>query len=292
MTLSTDAAIATTRALASELGIACEPVVVADRSNLVLRLDPHPLVARVAMATSLARVGMEWLRREVEVARFLGERGALVTRPATTLDPGPHARDGFTLSFWELEPLLDTPVDPGAAGRSLAAAHRALAAYPRAKLPLWGGVEEARAVHARALARGVFDESDRTRLARAWERAEELVATAPSRTANMQAVHGDAHLGNVLASVRGAVWTDWEDAFVGPVEWDLASLRSRAELFGEDAEAIARASEAYDAPFDPELARELGLVRNLQVIPWLALFAERQPELIPRMRARLAKLGL
>jgi hypothetical protein len=31
-------------------------------------------------------------------------------------------------------------------------------------------------------------------------------------------------------------------------------------------------------------------VRNVQVIPWLAVFAERHPELLPRMRARIAAL--
>ena len=106
----------------------------------------------------------------------------------------------------------------------------------------------------------------------------------------MQTVHGDAHLGNVLSTARGPVWTDWEDAFFGPVEWDLACLRSKAELFGEERDAIDEACASYDAPLARDLVRDLALVRTLQVIPWLAIFAERQPELFPRMRARLAKL--
>jgi thiamine kinase-like enzyme len=106
----------------------------------------------------------------------------------------------------------------------------------------------------------------------------------------MQPVHGDAHLGNVLATARGAVWTDWEDAFVGPIEWDLASLRSRLVLFGEEREAIEAACEGYDHEHDPALVDDLALCRNLQVIPWLAVFAERDPSLVPRMKARIAKL--
>ncbi|GMV14594.1 MAG: hypothetical protein HS104_42125 [Polyangiaceae bacterium] len=60
MTPSADAAIAEVRALAAELGVPAEPVVVADRGNLVLLLDVpgEPLIARVAMATSLVRVGL------------------------------------------------------------------------------------------------------------------------------------------------------------------------------------------------------------------------------------------
>jgi thiamine kinase-like enzyme len=127
-------------------------------------------------------------------------------------------------------------------------------------------------------------------LERGFAEADRIVASAPSRTRSMQAVHGDAHIGNVLATSRGAVWTDWEDAFLGPVEWDLACLRSRLELFGEERDVIEAMTAAYDAPYDASLAADLGLVRNVQVIAWLAVFAERQPELADRMRRRLGKL--
>lgn len=284
--ITNDDAVATVARLAAELGLDVTPSVIADRSNLVLRLDPLPLVARVAMATSLARVGMAWLRREVEIARFL--RDAPVTRPAERVDPGPHERDGLVVSFWERETLLERPADPAEAGRALAACHRALVTYPPDRVPRLGGWEEARAVRARADA--ALDPDERARVARAWDEAERVVEGAVARTASFQAVHGDAHLGNVLGTPRGTLWTDWEDAFLGPVEWDLACLRSRAELFGEERAAIDAACAAYDGPFDPELARALGLARNLQVIVWLAVFAERQPELAERMRARIARL--
>jgi Ser/Thr protein kinase RdoA (MazF antagonist) len=153
-----------------------------------------------------------------------------------------------------------------------------------------GAWDEARAVKDRALASPHLDEGERRRLARGFDRAERIVEGAPARSASMQAVHGDAHLGNVLGTARGALWTDWEDAFVGPIEHDLACLRSKAELFGEDREAIEAACQAYDVEHDPALVHDLGVVRNAQVIVWLAVFAERQPELAPRMRARLGRL--
>lgn len=290
MTISNEAAIAEAQALAEELGLAdVRPAVLADRSNLVLRLDPHPVAARIAMATSTVRVGMAWLRREVEISRLLDARGVAVTRPSAAIEAGPFERAGLVISFWELERVLDAPVDPALAGSRLAAAHRALRGAP-IELPLWGGWEEARAVLVRARTSGSWTEGERSRIERAWERAERIVESAGARTASLQPVHGDAHLRNVLATARGPVWTDWEDAFVGPVEWDLACLRSRLELFGEERESIEAMTRAYDAPHDAELARELGLARNLQVIPWLAVFAEREPELLPRMRARIERL--
>jgi hypothetical protein len=286
---SIDDATQAVAALITELGMVARPSVLADRSNLVLALDPLPLVARVAMATSASRVGLAFLGREVLVARFLDAAGCAVTRPARSIDPGPYERDGLVISLWEREDL-EGELDARLAGVRLSDCHRALARLDPALLPRWGGWEEARAVLDRALASPHLTEPERARVRRAWEIGERLVEGAEMRTASMQGIHGDAHLGNVLASARGPVWTDWEDAFVGPVEWDLASLRSRAALFGEDVEAIEAACAGYAGPFDPELVRELALCRNLQVIPWLAVFAERDVSLVPRLRARIGRL--
>lgn len=288
---STALVIEHTRALARELGLEADPVVIADRSNVVLHLAPHHLVARVAMATSMARVGMAWLRREVEVSRFLDARGASVTRPSAGIEPGPFERAGLVVSFWALEPLAPREaLDPREAGARLAEAHRLLRDPGAPALPEWGGWTEARVVLDRARAGGAWSPSEQRRIESAWDRAERVVESARGRSASFQPVHGDAHLLNVLATARGAVWTDWEDAFVGPVEYDLACLRSRAELFGEERDVIDAMSGGYDGPFDAALVRELGLVRNLQVIPWLAVFAERDPSLLPRMRARIERL--
>ncbi len=168
-------------------------------------------------------------------------------------------RGGLILSFWERETLSSAAVDPAAAGAALRRAHELLVDYD-APLPRWGGFAEAREVLARVRVDGLMDEDDLARVDAAWERAERIVEDAESRSAAFQAVHGDAHIGNVLATQRGPLWTDWEDAFVGPIEFDIACLSA------------------------------LGLVRNVQVIPWLAVFARRTPELLPRMRARIAKL--
>lgn len=281
-----DDVVGSVRSLARSLGHDAPAEVLADRANLVLALG-ESVVARVAMATSASRVGTAWLKREVEVSRFLGP--ALTTQPAAHVACGPHEIDGLVVSFWQREAIVGAP-DPREAGRKLAACHRALVSYPEGALPWMGAWEEARAVKDRALTSPHLDAAERRQLARGFERAERIVEGAPERSASMQAVHGDAHLGNALGTARSVLWTDWEDAFVGPIEHDLACLRSKAELFGEEREAIEAACAAYDVEHDEALVRDLGVVRNAQVIVWLALFAERQPELAPRMRARLTRL--
>ena len=57
-----------------------------------------------------------------------------------------------------------------------------------------------------------------------------------------QPIHGDAHLGNVLAGGR---WLDFDEACLGPPEWDLACLRHRAVVFGEIRDEIESALAAY-----------------------------------------------
>jgi hypothetical protein len=275
MDVSVDGAIAIVKAHLRELGRPCEPSVLADRSNLVLALEPSSSIARVAMATSASHVG-------------LAARGAPSTRPSVELPPGPHERDGYVLSYWARETLVDF-VAPEAKGIALAEVHAALRSFPTERLPTLGAWEEARAMLPGLRASAWLDAEARDRVARAWDRAEHVVRGADARTASWQAVHGDAHLGNVLATTNGALWTDWEDAFLGPIEWDLATLVSRHQLFGEEP-TLPSVLAAYAQPYDAALVEELLEARSLQAIVWLHLFAERDPSLRVRVQARVDRL--
>jgi thiamine kinase-like enzyme len=48
--------------------------------------------------------------------------------------------------------------------------------------------------------------------------------------------HGDAHLGNLIASPKGWLWLDFEDVSLMPRFWDLASAVARTPLLGETKE--------------------------------------------------------
>ena len=189
------------RKLALSLGVECDPVLVADASNLVLRLAPHPIVARVAMATSMVRAGVAWLEREVLIARFLDQRGGAVTRPSRRLDPGPFERGGLVVSFWELETELPHGPDPRRAARELGKLHRELRELSQ-PVPEWGAFQEMRAVHERMHASPSFTPAERRRVEAAWGRAEEVVASSRARSARFQIVHGDAHIRNVMQTER------------------------------------------------------------------------------------------
>lgn len=287
--MESERAIELSRALAMRLGLECTPRVLADRSHVVLAFEPHPIVARVAVATSTTRVGVAWLAREIAIAAHLHDAGVPATRPTTEVDSGPHVIEEAIVTLWHRETAIPD-LDARLAGARFAEVHRALARFDAAQLPEWGVMHEARAVLPRATSSGLLEAGEVRRLEEAFARSEAIVTSARARTVSFQPVHGDAHLGNVFATTRGPLWTDWEDACVAPLEWDLATLVARNVMFGEETEVLADVLAGYDHDYDRDLARELVGLRNLQVIPWLVVFAERQPELLARARMRLARV--
>ena len=81
-------------------------------------------------------------------------------------------------------------------------------------------------------------------------------------------LHGDAHTGNVLMTPDGPLWTDFEDACAGPVEWDLASLTLTDETVA-----------AYPGPIDRARLADCRDLRRLQVLASLVVGGHDEPEL-------------
>jgi hypothetical protein len=105
-----------------------DPVILSSRGNLLLRLAPAPVVARVATLTAVSRKDpFAWLAREVAVAGYVASRGGPVVAPSALADPGPHRQDGFAISLWEYVAAADGTAGPAESGAALAQLHRAAA---------------------------------------------------------------------------------------------------------------------------------------------------------------------
>jgi len=233
MSISVRAAVA----VAADLGIPCtDPVVLHSGSNVVVHLRPSPVVARVASRTALIRPGVvAWLQRDVDVARHVAARGVAATVPIGV--------EG-SVALWRFEPHSTAVPSPSAVGLALASLHAALASYP-GPLPTAGPVDDL--VNTLDYLEPSVDVAGlRARLA---PLASE-VADLPSRP-----LHGDAHPGNLLVTPRGLVWNDFEDAWHGPLAWDLACLASTKRLDG------AAAVAAYP---DPPPAEEIAVCLELR----------------------------
>lgn len=275
---TTEQAVAATVEVARGLGVRVDvPEVLADGSNVLVHLRPAPVVARVATASALVRPGVAaWLARDIDLARYLHTSGLPVVLPCTDPPAGPHHHGDLVLSFWRHlphDPEGRLPVDEVA--KSLAQLHLALRGYP-GDLPADGPLGDIRhsldllARHRR------ITEAELAALRADTRRLGDAVAGLPVR-----ALHGDPHLGNVLATPNGLVWIDFEDTWRGPLGWDLASFADTPN--GPSAEILAAYPEQVPAA-ELEICLRL---RRLFAVCWRFVVAHRFPANEPNARFHL-----
>ena len=265
---TSERALRTATDVVEDLGLSfADASVLRDQSNLLVHFRPTPVVARIATGTVGVRHGSAWLARELAVAEHLSAAGAPVVSPSREIPPGPHSRGGFVMTLWEHVGELDEPVDPSLAGRTLRACHEALDDF-EGDLPVLGALEEAARILSVLGQDGTLSAADSGMLRRISERSFRRIDRLGLP---LEPVHGDANLSNALNTSRGPVWTDWEDTFKGPREWDLACLVARSRVLGEGADRAEAALAAYDEAVDHEVLDCLVEARVLQVVVWIAL---------------------
>ena len=264
-------AVTAAEAVAARYGLPARRTrVLHDANNVVVHLAPSPVVAKVCPAAS---GGWDKLEREVEVARHLIRAGAPVVGPSRELPAGPHAADGFAITFWrhhshEAGALLSGRF----CAETLAAVHSALAGYP-APLPSF--------LDRRVKRTGdtLCEPSHPTALLapdRAFLQREYISITSRLETCRLenQPLHGDPHAGNFLVGRNGCLMIDFESVCAGPVEWDVSALP------GGGAGVFA---------VDEELLAVLLRLRSICVAVWCAGRAARSNEMA---RAASLHLGL
>lgn len=244
----------------------------------VLTLAGGRVIARVERSADRRDLA----EREVEVARWLGRAGLPVGRPLDGKQPFDAA--GTVVTLWEaVEGEWTVPADLAAL---LARLHRL---WPPAALALPELDPFDRLAERAALVRGLSP-AEKTRLA---DLVEELRgAYAQVRPVLPRAViHGDANIGNVLKTRRGAVLFDLDGVCWGPPEWDLVLTALYRELGWHSDEEYRAFCDAYG--FDvttwdgyPVFKR----IRELRMVSWLAQKAGESREIDEEIHRRLADL--
>ncbi len=279
-----DAALRAAVAVAARHGVRCEtPVVLRDASNLLVHLRPAPVVARIMTVTATVRDGDATLVREVAIASHLAAAGAPVVAPSAELEPGPHHHDGQVLSFWTYVDEAHRELDAPEAGRRLALCHELLTAYAGELVEL-GGLAEVDAILERLVVEGSIGEDDAALLRAAGADVRRRIALAGQP---LQAIHGDAHLDNVINGPDGPLWNDWEDTFLGPRAWDLGCMLAHARAFGRNAEPVLAALAGYGPAFDEATLDVFVAARRFQITVWFAVMASPRPEFAERAEALL-----
>ncbi len=214
--------------------------VLQDGHTLVVRLT-ESLVVRVVQAVEGARQGTEWFARETALARHLTECGAPVVPLHPHLPQHPLERDGFPMNFWRWVAVVDEPPREEEIGRTLRACHEALRTFAE-PLPHLAIVHESLRVLEQGQMRGAFDAVTAAMLRGHLAHSLDELRVLPA-----QPLHGDSHAGNMMNTEEGLLWADWEDAFAGPVEWDVASIIWNARILENDEARAAGIVAAYRA---------------------------------------------
>lgn len=204
-------------------------------STLVLRLT-ETLVARVVQDVDGPRQGTAWFARENAIAQHLTQHGAPVIPLHPDLPPGPHEHLGYPLNFWRFVTAIDTPADPAEIGCTLHQCHTVLRTFPEPLPNLAIITESLEILRDRELFPPLTQQLLRDHLISSLE----VLSQYPH-----QPLHGDAHPGNLMNTNEGLLWTDWEDTFSGPVEWDIASIIWNAQILENDHAAVKQILDAY-----------------------------------------------
>jgi len=241
------------------LGVGCvHPVVLHVSQHVSIRLLPTGLVARAVRDDALSR---ERLHRELSVAQHLSARGAPSVGLAAGVPPGPHFSDGFAVTLWEF--VSHVPADEANAEHTARAAaalsrvHQALADFPSGLPNFWAKIDQCRNLLQTPSALPGLAPGDRRFLLSVYSSVRTALGRLPVRLAP---ILGDAHLGNVFITSDGALWNDFEDACLGPREWDIGFLPER-EL-------------AAFEPLNRDVLTELGYLRSFCVSVWCWALAD------------------
>lgn len=252
------------------------PVVIRRRANALIRLDPLPVVARVANWTASVRdEPADNLRVEVELSRWAASRGLAVPVPMTGAMAGPHTEDGVTFTLWPLADDGAALADPGLAGRALAELHAALAGFPGelpGPDPIAFEANRAMMVLGRM---GLLDSEEAMLVA---DECRELLADLRLAMSQLPAgrlvpLHGDAHARNARVAEGHVTWFDFEDAWRGPVEWDVATLTaSDAWTSDRQRELVVRQyCIAAEIELDHDVLTACRRLRNAQMEAWQSM---------------------
>jgi hypothetical protein len=259
-----------------------------DGNTVVLRLT-ETLVARVVADLHGPRQGTGWFTRENQIAQHLSQLGAPVIPLHPDLPPGPHEHLGYTLNFWKFASSIDTPPCPREIGASLYRCHELLRSFHH-PLPKLGIMTESLLLlekldHEPLLPNHTI-QLLRLYLTSTWKALE---------NAAMQPLHGDAHPGNLMNTTLGLLWTDWEDTFLGPVEWDLASIIWNARVLDRDhasADAILEAYVEAGGAIDSRVLSQCLIARAAVMSAWYpVLYPNPSPERQKKLQFRLDWLG-
>ena len=154
------------------------------------------------------------------------------------------------------------------AGRALRACHDALAgidvpAWTSSRWPCWPR-------------RGAWRRPRSREALPAIDRARATLGAAPHGSSTATAIPATS------CGLPAPLWSDWEDAHLAPLEWDLACLVTAGRVHGNDFGWGEAALDAHGGPFDAALLEACVDARVAQGAAYLAATGRGDREALHR----------
>ncbi len=260
----------------------CE--ILQDGHTLVVRLT-ETLVARVVTDIDGPRQGLDWFERETAVAAHLTLHHAPVIPLHPDLPATAHQHEGYAMNFWQFVTAIETEANPKEIGSSLYQCHEILRHFSE-PLPALAILHETMAILEGSVEKSYFDAATVDLLKRHLQQSIDVLAPLPA-----QPLHGDAHMGNLMMTTQGMLWTDWEDAFSGPVEWDLASIIWNAKWLDNDQNFVDQVLESYQeagGKYDELVLKHCLIARAAVMSAWYPiLYPSPSEERVRKLKQRI-----
>jgi len=248
--------------------------------NAIYQLATDPVVVRIARSVDrLPRV-----RRELCVARWLATSSVPAVRVRDDLDQ-PTVALGHPVTFWRTVTGGDPVPDHIDLGRLLAAFHNAPGCP--CELP---GFDPLGPSYSRLAKAKTVTQDDRDFLkARCDDLNGELQHLQFALPRGP--IHGDAHTSNLLTDHGQVVLIDFENAAIGPREWDLLPIAIGVERYGRPERQYREFADTYGFdvrawPGYPVL-RE---VRELTMTTWIMQNIGESPAVEAEFALRVSSL--
>lgn len=256
-----------------------EPELIRAGERAVFRLDGGRVIARVERSADRTTEAA----REVRAARWLADQGIPVSRPLPGAQPVPA--EDTVVTLWEaVDGEWTVPRELAVLLRSL---HR-LAPPSGLDLP---DLDPFDRIRERIDTAPRLTGPQRDQLHRVHHDLAQRLPTARP-VLGRRVIHGDANIGNVLATDHGVVLFDLDGICWGPPEWDLVLTALYRDLGWHTDAEYADFCDTYG--FDVTAWDGYPLhkaVRELRMTTWLAQKGGESPEIDAEIDRRVTDLG-
>lgn len=242
-------------------------------------IHSHPYVVRIARSAG----SLDDARKEVAVSAWLNASGLPASR--TSDHEQPVMVDGHPVTVWHFAQSIGRKATAAELGAVLARLH-GLPAVGRPDLPrfdIFGRVQQ-RLDHPAAPSDAVeYLSAEVARL-----RTAHASLTYPSPPT---AIHGDAHVQNIIVTANGPLLIDFERFGIGHPEDDLAVTATERTVGWHTDADYAEFCQAYGA----DVTRWSGFhvlrnINQLKMTSWLMQNVSNAPELLNEFNTRLTTL--